>query len=216
MITIGFVLCLVTVLSHMFYDDMPVEWFNKIGGHVKRSTYICAVASAVFIASGSLVSVMVPDAKAVDHSTDFAAIEKQLADLRKDVADLRSDVAMQQSSMSEDTDGRFTDLEEKINDALQNAIKKQNKKLNKLENRLDNLETSKTSEVSTSTPKKNQSGVYVLRSVYLRKSADSDSDILTIVPVGTTCTYLDSAPGWYKVKYNGQTGFISQRLTEKH
>lgn len=57
--------------------------------------------------------------------------------------------------------------------------------------------------------------VYFPSGLYLRESADGDSTVLTTVPAGTTCSYLGETSGWYKVSYNGKTGWVSKRLSQK-
>ena len=40
-------------------------------------------------------------------------------------------------------------------------------------------------------------------------STNSSSNIITVIPEGKKITILGSYSGWYKVKYNGQTGYVS-------
>lgn len=46
----------------------------------------------------------------------------------------------------------------------------------------------------------------------LRSNATTDSTVLTTVPKGTILNLIDFSNGWYKVSYNGQTGWMSGTL----
>ena len=62
-----------------------------------------------------------------------------------------------------------------------------------------------TSKPSTSTEK----GV-TTANLNLRKSASTSSSIIATIPKGTTVEIVDkSTSGWYKVKYNNNTGYVS-------
>ena len=41
------------------------------------------------------------------------------------------------------------------------------------------------------------------------KSTSSSSNIILVIPSGRTVTILGVSGGWYKVIYNGQTGYVS-------
>ena len=56
-------------------------------------------------------------------------------------------------------------------------------------------------------------------SSYIRKSPDKDSAILSTLPEGENAKYYgarkdDRGVSWYKVKYNGVTGWVSSKYTE--
>lgn len=58
---------------------------------------------------------------------------------------------------------------------------------------------------------------------YLRDEPDIDGDILDVIKKGTTLSYSDTdyedrdgeTVKWYKVRYDGQTGWVSERYTTK-
>lgn len=78
-------------------------------------------------------------------------------------------------------------------------------------------ETKKTETVVE--PKKkeseNKKEVYVSATggLNLRKDASVASDKLATIPDGTKLTVLEEKNGWYKVEYNGQTGWINKEYT---
>lgn len=41
------------------------------------------------------------------------------------------------------------------------------------------------------------------------RSTTSSSNIILVIPSGRTVTILGESGGWYKVRYNGQTGYVS-------
>ena len=41
------------------------------------------------------------------------------------------------------------------------------------------------------------------------RSTNSSDNIITVIPSGRTVTILGDYSGWYKVRYNGQTGYVS-------
>ena len=41
------------------------------------------------------------------------------------------------------------------------------------------------------------------------RSTSSSSNIILVIPSGRTVTILGESGGWYKVRYNGQTGYAS-------
>ena len=54
---------------------------------------------------------------------------------------------------------------------------------------------------------------------YIRKSADKESDILGTLPQGANAKYYgakkdDRGVSWYKIKYDGVTGWVSSKYTE--
>ena len=41
------------------------------------------------------------------------------------------------------------------------------------------------------------------------RSTSSSSNIILVIPSGRTVTILGESGSWYKVRYNGQTGYVS-------
>ncbi|OCA86966.1 SH3 domain-containing protein [Bacillus sp. FJAT-27986] len=49
----------------------------------------------------------------------------------------------------------------------------------------------------------------------LRSGASTDGSILLTIPNGKTITYLSASGSWYKVQYNGKTGWVSSEYVTK-
>ena len=73
-------------------------------------------------------------------------------------------------------------------------------------------EVASTTTTTTTMPEKT---VYINASggLNMRKDPISSSDVLAVIPNGTKLTVINEQDGWYKVQYNGQTGWISKDYT---
>ena len=58
-------------------------------------------------------------------------------------------------------------------------------------------------------PEEERTGVVTATALNIRARPNTNSQILTTVPQGTTLNILGSADGWYTVNYNGITGYVS-------
>lgn len=232
MLNFSIILFIVAFGLHLFYDNMPYNLFDKVGGLVKKLTIMLpAFAVCLIIVSGISTGYM-KEVAASEQKTNYAAIEKQLADMRKDIADLKSDVATAKAD-TEYAD-RLKELESALNSALESTdetigtIQKDqdvmSKDITEVIAKLKEIDEEKTkaSQPKTETPKNKTtttssggSTVYVPSGIYLRASADSNSTILLTIPGGKSCTYLGEVSGWFHVSYNGTKGYVSRRLTEK-
>lgn len=75
-------------------------------------------------------------------------------------------------------------------------------------------EESKPAETTTTPPetKTPDKIVYITADggLNMREDASSSSKSLAVIPNGTKLTVLEEKDGWYKVEYNGQTGWVSK------
>ncbi|MDO8507557.1 MAG: SH3 domain-containing protein [bacterium] len=76
-------------------------------------------------------------------------------------------------------------------------------------------EESKPVETTTTTPpetKAPEKTVYITADggLNMREDTSSSSKSLAVIPNGTKLTVLEEKDGWYKVEYNGQTGWVSK------
>lgn len=68
---------------------------------------------------------------------------------------------------------------------------------------------SKPEEEPTETPVSGEKGAVIGTSVRMRKGPGTSYDVLGYYSNGVTVTVLGSENGWYKVNYNGKTGYIT-------
>lgn len=239
MLNFAIILFIVAFGLHMFYDNMPYDLFEKFGGIVKKSTMVLPAVAVCIVIASSISSTYLHEAKAKEESLDYAAIEKQLADLRKEVAEVKSDIALSNDSMetafSAKAEEQYTALEAALEKAMKSTssdIRSVIKDQKTLRSDVDELiakvkemdsksstsvkeTTQKTTTVKSNSSSGSGSTVYIPTGIYLRKAADGNSTILLTIPAGSSCTYLGEATGWYHVSYNGTKGYVSRRLTEK-
>lgn len=238
MLNFAIILFIVAFGLHVFYDNMPYDLFDKFGNIVKKSTMVLPAVAVCIVIASSISSTYLHEAKAKEESLDYAAVEKQLADLRKEVAGVKSDIALSNDSaetaFSVKAEEQYTALEAALEKAMKstsNDIKAVTKDQKILRSDVDELiakvkemdtksSTSTKSLQKTTTVKSNSSSgsgstVYIPTGIYLRKAADGDSSILLTIPAGSSCTYLGEETGWYHVSYNGTKGYVSRRLTER-
>lgn len=71
---------------------------------------------------------------------------------------------------------------------------------------VDSTYLTSSSGSSTSTSTKKTTANVRLRST---RSTTGTSNIITVIPKGTTVTVTATYSGWYKVSYNGETGYVS-------
>lgn len=231
MLNFSIILFIVAFGLHLFYDNMPYNLFDKIGGLIKKLTIMLPAFAVCLIVVSGISSSYMKEVAASEQQTNYAAIEKQMADMRKEIADLKSD--MEIAKADTEYDSRLKELESALNSALESTdetidtIQKDqdvmSKDITEVIAKLKEIDEEKTkaSQPKTEAPKKQTtkssggSTVYVPSGIYLRASADSDSTILLTIPGGKSCTYLGEVSGWYHVSYNGTKGYVSRRLTEK-
>lgn len=229
MLNLSIVLFIVAFGLHLFYDNMPYNLFDKFGGLIKKLTVVLPIAAVSLIIASGITTSYMKEVAASEQKTNYAAIEKQLADMRKDIADLRSDfeIAKTDSTYNE----RLNELESALSNAMestesaigdmqedQDVMSKDITEVIEKLKEIDKENTKVSQPKATKAPKSKSSSkttVYVPSGIYLRKSADSDSTILTTIPGGKSCTYLGEVSGWYHVSYKGMKGYVSRRLTEK-
>ncbi len=76
------------------------------------------------------------------------------------------------------------------------------------------------SNVEPSTPSTPADGtkikVTAAVAVYLRTGAGASYNLIGSVPGGAILTVIESKDGWYRVNYDGKTGWITSRYTEKY
>jgi len=71
----------------------------------------------------------------------------------------------------------------------------------------------KEETTTTTKPKVKESKVVYVTAdngLNMRENPDAKSKSLAIIPNGTKLTVLEEKDGWYKVEYNGQTGWVSK------
>ncbi len=75
-----------------------------------------------------------------------------------------------------------------------------------------NKPSNEVASTTTTTATKPEKSVYVNADggLKMRKDASANSAVLAVIPNGTKLTVLDERDGWYKVEYNGQTGWVSK------
>ena len=73
----------------------------------------------------------------------------------------------------------------------------------------------KASKVTFSPPKVNDKTITNVRRANLRKNSSTTAEIITVLKLGSIVQILEcSNREWYKIKVNGQTGYISGELLE--
>ena len=78
-------------------------------------------------------------------------------------------------------------------------------------NKYVTIGSNNTNSNTTNKPSSTQNGV-TTDNVNFRKSASTSSSILATIPKNTTIEIIDkSTSGWYKVKYKGNTGYVSSQ-----
>ncbi len=78
------------------------------------------------------------------------------------------------------------------------------------------VEPSNNSSASGTVAEGEKIKVTAYSAVYMRTGAGASYDLMGTVPTGSILTVIEEENGWYRVKYDGKTGWITSLYTEKY
>jgi len=73
----------------------------------------------------------------------------------------------------------------------------------------DGFVSSQYLDMNTTSAEMNLQATVTAKTLNVRSTASSDGSVLGVLSEGSRVTVIDSENGWYKIQYNGSTGFVS-------